>query len=192
VVTFQSNSIVSIRNKKGVIVKPNHGDYAPYYERYISLLPDDDILSILEVQKKTSEEFLKTLSEEQGNISYTEGKWTIKEVVGHIIDTERVMAYRALCFSRGEKQSQPGFEQEDYIANGNYNNRTMDDLINEFIAVRNANLIMFKSFSEEMLKQSGIASDNKVTVLALIYIIAGHEKHHIKIIKEKYLKKPVE
>jgi len=173
-------------------MKPNPGDYAPYYERYISLLPDENIISILEDQKKTSEEFLKTLSEEQGNIFYAEGKWTIKEVIGHIIDVERVMAYRALCFSRGEKQNQPGFEQDDYIANGNYNGRTLDDLINEFIAVRNANLIMIKNFSDEMLKLSGIASDNKVTVLALVYIIAGHERHHIKIIKEKYLKKPVE
>lgn len=170
-------------------MKPNPGDYAQYYERYISLLPDEDIISILEDQKKTTEEFLKTLSEEQGNISYAEGKWTIKEVVGHIIDVERVMAYRALCFSRGETQSLPGFEQDDYITNGNYNNRTSSDLISEFVAVRNANLFMVKSFSEEMLKRSGIASENKVTVLALIYIIAGHEKHHINIIKEKYLGK---
>ncbi len=168
-------------------MKPNPGDYAPYYERYISLLPDDDIISILEVQKKTSEEFLKTLSEEQGNISYAEGKWTIKEVIGHIIDVERVMAYRALSFSRNEEQSLPGFEQDDYITNSNYSQRSVEDLINEFKAVRNANLIMFKSFSDEMLKRGGIASDNKVTVLALIYIIAGHEKHHIKILKEKYL-----
>ena len=170
-------------------MKPNPGDYAPYYDQYISLLPDEDIISILEDQKKTSEEFLKTLSEEQGNISYAEGKWTIREVIGHIIDVERVMAYRALCFSRGEKQEQPGFEQEDYITNGNYNHRALNDLISEFVAVRKSNLFMFKSFSDEMLKQSGIASDNKVTVLALIYIIAGHEKHHVKIIKEKYLKK---
>jgi len=168
-------------------MKPNPGDYAPYYERYISLLPDDDIISILEVQKKTSEEFLKTLSEEQGNISYAEGKWTIKEVIGHIIDVERVMAYRALSFSRNEEQSLPGFEQDDYITNSNYSQRSVEDLINEFKAVRNANLIMFKSFSDEMLNRSGIASYNKVTVLALIYIIAGHEKHHIKILKEKYL-----
>ena len=172
-------------------MKPNPGDYAPYYERYISLLPDEDILKILEEQKISSEKFLKTISEDQGNYSYAEGKWTIKEVIGHIIDVERVMAYRALCFSRGEKQNQPGFEQDDYIVNGNYNNRTLSDLISEFVAMRNANLFMVKSFSDEMLKQSGIASDNKVTVLALIYIIAGHERHHIKIIKEKYLKKPV-
>ena len=170
-------------------MKPNPGDYAQYYGQYISLLPDEDILVILEDQKKTSEEFLKALSEEQGNISYAEGKWTIREVIGHIIDVERVMAYRALCFSRGEKQEQPGFEQEDYITNGNYNHRALNDLISEFVAVRKSNLFMFKSFSDEMLKQSGIASDNKVTVLALIYIIAGHEKHHVKIIKEKYLKK---
>jgi hypothetical protein len=170
-------------------MKPNPGDYAPYYDQYISILPDEDILKILENQMNSSEEFLRTFSEEQGNYSYAEGKWTMKEVIGHIIDTERVMAYRALSFSRGEKQSLPGFEQDDYIANGNCNDRTLDDLIGELKAVRTANLIMFRSFSDEMLKRGGIASDNKITVLALIYIIAGHEKHHIRILREKYLQK---
>lgn len=168
-------------------MKPNPGDYASYFDQYISLLPDEDILKILDDQINSSEKFLRTISEEQGNHSYAEGKWTVKEVIGHIIDVERIMAYRVLSFSRSEEQSLPGFEQDDYITNGNYNLRNVEDLTNEFKAVRNANLIMFKSFSDEMLKRGGIASDNKVTVLALIYIIAGHEKHHIKILKEKYL-----
>ena len=170
-------------------MKPRTGDYAQYYDRYINLLPDEDILKILEDQMNSSEKFLKSISEDKGSYSYAEGKWTVKEVIGHVIDVERVMAYRALSFSRGEKQSLPGFEQDDYIANGNYNERNIDDLANEFKAVRNANLFMFKNYSEEMLKQSGIASDNNVTVLALIYIIAGHEKHHMTILKERYLKK---
>ena len=168
------------------MMKPNAGEYATYYDQYISLLSEEDIMKILEYQMNSSEKFLKSISGDKGNYFYAEGKWTVKIVIGHIIDVERVMAYRALSFSRGEKQSLPGFEQDDYIANGNYNERSIDDLANEFKAVRNANLFMFRNFSEEMLKRSGIASDNKVTVLALLYIIAGHERHHINILKGKY------
>ena len=167
-------------------MRPRTGDNNPYYDRYISLIGDDDIIEVLEEQRKKSEKFLKTFTEKQGNYSYADGKWTMKEVLGHVIDTEKIMAYRALAFARGEKQSLPGFEQDDYVAESNFNNRSLADLINEFLTVRDSNIILFKSFDEKILNRRGIASESEVTVLALIYIIAGHEKHHMKILRKKY------
>ncbi len=168
-------------------MRPKTGDYNPYYDRYISLIENDDIISFLEEQRNNSENFLKTFTEKQGNYSYAVGKWTMKEVLGHVIDTERIMAFRALAFARNEKQSLPGFEQDDYVAESNFNKRSLVDLINEFITLRESNICLFKSFSDDMLSRRGTASGSEVTVLALIYIIAGHENHHIKILKEKYL-----
>ena len=169
-------------------MKPKPGDYNSIYGGYISLIGDGDIIKILEEQRKTSEKFLKTFTEKQGNYSYADDKWTVKEVLGHVIDTEKIMAYRALSFARGEKQSLPGFEQDDYVAESNFNKRSLADLINEFITIRESNIILFKSFNEEILIRRGTASESEVTVLALIYIIAGHEKHHMKFLKERYVK----
>ena len=168
-------------------MKPKPGDNNPYYDRYINLIEDDDIIVALKEQIKTSENFLKTLTEEQGNYSYADGKWTMKEVLGHVIDTERIMAYRALAFARNEKQSLPGFEQDDYVAESNLKKRSLIDMINEFRTLRESNINLFKGFDAEILNRRGTASGSEVTVLALIYIIAGHEKHHMKILKEKYL-----
>jgi hypothetical protein len=170
-------------------MKPKTGDYNPYYDTYISLIEDDDIIKVLEEQLKSAETYLRTHSEENGNYYYEKGKWTVKEVLGHVIDTERIMAYRALAFARNEKQALPGFEQDDYVAESNFNKRTLDDLINEFKIVRESNINLFKSFDEEILNRRGTASDSEITVLALIYIIAGHEKHHIKILRVRYMKK---
>ena len=169
-------------------MRPKTGDYPPYCDSYISLLEGDDIIRILEDQMVSSGTFLRTFSEEKANFAYETGKWTVKEVVGHVLDTERIMAYRALSFARGEKQPLPGFEQDDYVAEGNFSLRTLSELISEFNLARESNMILFKSFTNDMLKRSGIANGYKMTVLALLYIIAGHEKHHIKILKERYLK----
>jgi uncharacterized damage-inducible protein DinB len=168
-------------------MRPKTGDYNPYYDRYISLIANDDIVGVLEEQRKTSEKFLKTFTEKQGNYSYADGKWTMKEVLGHVIDTERIMAFRALAFARNEKQSLPGFEQDDYVAESNFNKRSLVDLINEFRTLRESNINLFKGFDAEILNRRGTASGSEVTVLALIYIIAGHENHHMKILKEKYV-----
>ena len=170
-------------------MKPKPEDYDAIYRGYISLIGDDDIIEVLEEQRKTFEKFLKTFTEKQGNFSYADGKWTVKEVLGHVIDTEKIMAYRALAIARGEKQSLPGFEQDDYVAESNFNNRSLNDLINEFLTTRESNIILFKSFDEEIFKRRGIASEAEVTVRALIYIIAGHEKHHMNILRERYTEK---
>jgi len=169
-------------------LRPKTGDNNPYYDKYIGLIGDDDIIEVLEEQGNKSEKFLKTFTEEQGDYSYTHGKWTAKEVLGHVIDTERIMAYRALAFARNERQSLPGFEQDDYVAESNFNKRSLAGMINELRTLRESNINLFKSFDEEILNRRGTASGSEVTVLALIYIIAGHEKHHMKILKKRYVK----
>ena len=168
-------------------MKPKDGDYAPYYNSYIDFYEDENILQVLEDQVKSSELFFKNVTEEQENYSYAKDKWTVKEVLGHMIDVERIMAFRALSFARGEKQSLPGFEQDNYVAEADFSNRTLSDLFDEFRAVRKSNIILFKSFDEKVLNRRGNANGVDVTVLALVYIVAGHEKHHIQILKERYI-----
>ena len=167
--------------------RPKKGDYAEYYEKYISEIKGSNIHKILESQLSEAIVFLKSIPEEKGEYRYTEGKWTIKEVIGHITDTERVFAYRAMCFARGEKNALPGFDQDNYVKGGKFNSKPMGDLINEFRLLRESNLVLFKSFDEEMLSLEGYVNQNRVTVTALLFIVAGHAQHHLKILKEKYL-----
>lgn len=169
-------------------MRPNKNDYAPYYDRYISSVKGDDIIRILAAQSNETQGILNSFSENMGNYSYEESKWTVKQVVGHLIDTERVMAYRAMCIARGEKKVLPGFEQDDYVKFGNFNKRELFDLNYEFRLLRESNLLLSKGFDEEVLQRRGVANDNEITVLALLYIIAGHEKHHMNILLERYKK----
>lgn len=169
-------------------MRPNQNDYASYYDRYITLVEGDDINQILSEQSVKTQEVLNSFSESMGNYAYEPGKWTVKEVVAHLMDTERVMAYRAMCIARGEKQSLPGFEQDDYIKAGNFNKRKLSDLTYEFRLLRESNMLLAKSFDGDVLQRRGIANKNEVTVLALLFIIAGHEKHHMNILRERYKK----
>ena len=169
-------------------MRPNKNDYAPYYERYINLVRGDDIHKILVAQSIETQTVLNSFSETMGDYSYEDGKWIVKAVVGHPIDTERVMAYRAMSIARGEKQSLPGFDQDPYVKSGNFNKRELFDLNYEFRLLRESNMLLVKGFDEESLQKHGTANDNEVTVLALLYIIAGHEKHHMNILQERYRK----
>jgi uncharacterized damage-inducible protein DinB len=168
-------------------MRPDQSDFAPYYANYIKLVEGEDILKILNDQSKITQDVLNSFSEHKGNYRYTDGKWTVKEVVGHLLDTERVFAYRALCIARGEKKSLPGIEQDDYVKEGNFNRRELFELNYEFRLLRESNLLLFRSFTSEMLLKRGFASEASVTVLAILFIIAGHEKHHIKVLREKYM-----
>ncbi len=167
-------------------MRPNPADYNSYYETYIKEIEGNDILKILNEQNKKTQEVLNSFSEHKGNYRYADGKWTVKEVVGHLLDTERVFAYRALCIARGEKKSLPGFEQDDYVKDGNFNSRNLSDLNYEFRLLRESNLLLFRSFSEDMLNKRGTANSSAITVRAILWIIAGHEKHHVKILLERY------
>jgi hypothetical protein len=170
-------------------MRPNPGDYDPYFERYIKLVEGNNIIKILYEQSKITRELIDSISDYKGNYRYADDKWTIKEVIGHILDSERILAYRALSLARGEKKSLPGFDHNDYVRDGNFNRRELTELSFEFKLLRESNLLMFKNFSEEMLCKKGLADEASVTVLALLYIIAGHEKHHLNVLEEKYINK---
>jgi uncharacterized damage-inducible protein DinB len=166
--------------------RPLEGDYAPFYAGYMKNVPDN-VIKALEEQLHSTNSFLKAIPQDKIDFRYAEGKWNIKEIIGHLIDNERIMVYRALSISRNEKQSLPPFEQDDYVRESNYSKRDYTDLVDELRKVRESNLPMFKSFSEEILDRRGVANNTEVTVRAILFIIAGHEIHHINIIKERYL-----
>jgi DinB superfamily len=166
---------------------PEKNEYATYYEGYINNVQGSDPIRNLEDQFQEIQSLLQSLSEEDANYAYSKGKWTIKELLGHVIDTERIMSYRALCISRKEKQSLPGFEQDDYVKESNFKDRSITNLLEDYRAVRKSTISLFKNFNEDMYNQKGVANDKEVSVLALLYIIAGHELHHLKILKERYL-----
>ncbi len=162
-------------------------EYAPFYSQYIKALGEVDLIEVLEQSLKDLITTLEHLPEEKLTYSYAEGKWTIKELVQHIIDAERVLSYRALRFSRNDTTNLPGFDEDWYVANSNGNERNFKDILQEFNHVRNSTILLFKSFKPEMLLISGTASNSNMSVRALGFIIAGHQTHHLKIIKEKYL-----
>ena len=166
-------------------MRPSPGDYSSYYDSYLKLIEGDYILKILNEQSKSTQDILNSFSEHRGNYRYADGKWTVKEVVGHLLDTERIFAYRALCIARGEKKSLPGFNQDDYVSEGNFNRRELFEITYEYRLLRESNLLLFRSFTPEMLKLKGFANESSVSVLAILFIIAGHEKHHMNMLKEK-------
>ncbi|MBK9339042.1 MAG: DinB family protein [Lewinellaceae bacterium] len=170
-----------------LVQKPAVGDYSPYYEGYVSAVETDDILGYLVAQKAEIVAFLKDIVWEKWDLAYDEGKWTLAEVVLHTIDTERVFAYRALCIARGDSTPLPGFEQDDYVPNSGAALRTPASIVDEFAAVREATIHLFKNFSDEMWGRRGTASNAGVTVPALAYIIGGHAAHHVRVLKERYL-----
>jgi uncharacterized damage-inducible protein DinB len=167
--------------------KPDASEYVPFHETYISKVGDGDIIAILTSQQESTFNFFMNLPADKAGYAYAEDKWTIKQVLGHLIDTERIMAYRMLRFARNDGTDLPGFEQDDYVANSRHNEFNLIDLAAEFKLLRQSNLCLFRSLNEEERKRGGLANGKRVTVYALLYIIAGHELHHIKILKERYL-----
>ena len=167
-------------------IRPAPGDYAPYAEQYVVLVTGDDIVETLKTQLKQTTMLFSGRSERDGNFRYAPGKWTVKEVVGHVADTERIFAYRAMRFARGDQTPLAGFEQEDYVRHAGFGARKLADLVEEHADVRQASLDLFSSLGEEAWLRHGVASENRVTVLALAYLIAGHELHHRKILEERY------
>lgn len=164
---------------------PQTHEYPVWYEPYISLV-DQDVMRILKKQATDFPDFLKGLSK-KGDYAYAPGKWTIKQMVGHIIDSERVFSYRLTCFARGEIHGLPGFDENEYVDNAQFQDRTLSSLAEEFNLLRSANLFLFKSLTEKELSRSGIASERQITVRALLFVIAGHLMHHTQIIKDRYL-----
>ena len=167
---------------------PQPGDYAPFAESYVKLAAVyPDVIALLKNLKDSTYETFTALSEEQGHYAYAEDKWTIKEMLGHMIDTERVFSYRLYCISRGDKTPLPGFEQNDYVANNNFNSRTLKNIADEFKALRESNLYFINNLTDNQLTERGTASNHPVTANALLYMMAGHELYHLNLLRDRYL-----
>ena len=169
------------------MTRPEANECAPYYNTYISQVPEGDIIEILGKQLEETVHLLKDISEEKVLYRYAPDKWSVKELIGHVIDAERVFAYRALNIARNDKSELPGMEQDDYVKFARFDDLLLTDLLEEFRHVRQANISLFKSFDEEMQMRKGIASGCEFTVRTFPFIIAGHEKHHQNVLKERYL-----
>lgn len=168
--------------------RPEPFEHPPYYTYYINLVKFDHGVKALENQIIEMQQFIGSVPVELEEYRYAEGKWTIKEVLGHICDVERILGYRALCIARGEQKELPGFDEDQYVIGALFNKRTLYDLAHEFSIVRESNIAMFKSFDESTFDKIGTANNNKMSVRSILFMIAGHEKHHINVIKERYLK----
>jgi DinB superfamily len=166
--------------------KPEATEYDPSYAQYISLVTGD-AMAMLEAQPEQLRGVVSSLPEDRGTYAYDTGKWTIKELLSHIIDGERHFAYRVLRISRGDETPIEGFEQDGYIENSGANNRTFADLVEEFDLQRRSNMLLFKNIDDTASRRMGTASDKPVSVRALVYCIAGHVEHHLRIINERYL-----
>ena len=169
-----------------VIARPEPGEYAPYYDRYISLIAGSDILGTLDAQRRQMVLLLSGRDESDGDFRYAPDKWNAKEVLGHVCDTERIFAYRALRIARGDQTPMEGFEQDDYVKNGPFAGAPMAEMVEDYIAVRRATLTLLRNLDEAAWVRRGVANKSEVSVLALGYIIAGHEVHHRRILEEKY------
>ena len=167
--------------------RPQQDEYAIYYGKYVDLVPSGDFLEILEDQRRELVALLSPLNEDQAEFRYAQGKWSIKEVMGHITDAERIFAYRLLRIARGDQTPLPGFEQDGYITHGSFDDRKLSDLLDEFSAVRESTICLIRSLSQDAWLRRGTASQKEVSVFALAFIIAGHERHHRIILEKQYL-----
>jgi uncharacterized damage-inducible protein DinB len=169
------------------IDRPKEFEIPAHYQNYVSLVKSNDLIRELKGQVLDIQAVISQIPEEKEGYAYAEGKWTIKEVLGHIIDTERIFGYRAMRFARKDKTPLPAFDENAFVANANFNDRTLYELGHEFAIVREANLAMFKTFGEEELNQIGVANGTEVSVRAIMFLIAGHATHHVHVLKTKYL-----
>jgi hypothetical protein len=175
-----------MKSETVVNIRPEAGEYAPYYDKYISLIAGDDILVNLEQQSLETAALLSVGKEAEGDFRYAAGKWSVKEVLGHVIDAERVFAYRALRIARNDQTPIEGFEQDDYVKYGPFGQCSLAALVEEFASVRKATLFLFRNLDDAAWVRRGVANKNEVSVRAIAYIIAGHELHHRRILQEKY------
>ena len=162
-------------------------EYAPFYKNYIALANEADLVEELEISIHEFIKFVQNIPMNKFDYRYAEGKWTIKDIIQHLIDAERIFAYRALRIARNDKTRLPGFEENDYADFANGNKRNLQDLLTELAIVRQCTIMLFKNFSEEVLLRTGTASEKPVSVRALGFIIIGHQKHHQKVFQERYL-----
>ncbi len=167
--------------------KPLPDTYPAYFKQYVDKVPEEDLATAFSNQLPVIRELLNSISEEKSAYAYDTGKWTLKELLQHMIDTERIFNYRALCFARKEAASLPGFEENDYAANSNANSRSWQSLVDEFLAVRHSTEFLYASFTEDALASSGLSNNKAATVNSIGFTTIGHFYHHKNIIEERYL-----
>lgn len=167
--------------------RPDLAKVPVFYHRYVNQVKEDDVIDAIEKNTKDALAFFQSIPAEKWDYRYAEGKWSIKEMVQHVIDGDRIFSYRSLCFARGEKTALPGFEENDYAAASKADKRSKEELIEEFETVRKSILQLFVSFDEEQLNSVGVANENPVSVNAIGFIIPGHVQHHLNVLKERYL-----
>jgi uncharacterized damage-inducible protein DinB len=169
------------------LVRPDTTEYAQPYAGYVSLVPEEDVLAAIEEQSAVTQKLLASLDETKAAYRYAESKWSVKEVLGHFIDSERIFAYRALAIARGETEPLPGFDEQDYVRNARFDAWKLGDLSEHYALVRRATIVLFRNFPEEAWDRRGVASGYPITVRAIAWIIVGHERHHVQVLRERYL-----
>jgi hypothetical protein len=172
---------------EAMFTKPAIDELSDYYRTYWKYLDNDDMLGELIRQEKEASDFLLSINADKSDYAYEEGKWMLKEVVGHLSDTERILTYRALRFSRNDSTELPGFDENSYMEHSNFRSRHLPEIIDEFISVRKATISLFSSMSDEMLDLKGVANGNTVSPRSLLYFIIGHTRHHLLVIRDRYL-----
>ncbi|MEN9523205.1 MAG: hypothetical protein RL065_1582 [Bacteroidota bacterium] len=168
-------------------MKPTENEHNSYFKKYIDLADDNNLINQLENSSTEFEKFVRQIPHEKVDYKYAENKWTIKQLLIHLIDTERIFSYRALAFCRGEKQNLPGFDENDYADNSKFKHRNLNDIVEEYLAVRQATIQLFKSFDEVDLQKKGVANYSEISINAIGHVLVGHQIHHFKIITERYL-----
>jgi hypothetical protein len=177
---------LSVARPVAAVGRPQPGEYSPYYDKYIALIEGRDILATLDAERRKTLLLLSGRDDNDGDIRYAQDKWSVKEVLGHVCDAERIFAYRALRISRHDATPIEGFEQDDYVRNGPFKSLGLPELIEDYIAVRRASLTLFRNLDEAAWVRRGVANKDGISVRALAYIIVGHEVHHRRILEQKY------
>ena len=167
--------------------KPAPTEHALEFSKYVTLVPEGDIIQTLERQIENSLSLFRSIPSDKGNFRYAPDKWSVKELLGHLIDSERMFTYRALRFARNDQTPLPGYEQDDYVREGNFDSRNLADMVEEFATLRRATVQLFRPLNETEWLRHGKANENDVSVRALAYIIAGHELHHMGVLRSRYL-----
>lgn len=168
-------------------MRPDSADYDPWYARYIELVPEDDVLGALESQSSETQRMLSAIDEPRAAFRYAPEKWSIKQVIGHLTDAERVFGSRIHAISRGEQQSLPGFDENAYVANGGFDAWKIGDLAEHYALSRRANIVLLRNLAPEAWDLRGTANNSPVSVRAIAFILVGHERHHGRVLREKYL-----
>lgn len=171
------------------MARPNLNEVPSFYHNYVRRVPENDLMPALRNQTPSFLRFLNRIPAAKRNYRYARGKWTIKELLQHMIDAERVFAYRALCFARQDKTALPGFDENSYAASSKAQKRNWEDMIAEFKSLRQSTELLFASFDRQQLGSKGIANNNPISVLAIGFIVTGHAYHHLHILRERYLSK---